>query len=188
MLKIRLTRIGKKHQPLYRIVLAEHARPVKGKFIEILGVYDPRGKQGEPKLNQERITHWIKQGAQVSPRVADILQKAGVVKGDETTVKQALAELAQKRSAKKKPKKEAEKSEEGSQEEDKSAEDKAEEKSEPTEEKKEEPAKEKSAEKKEEPKTEEKPAEKKPEAKDKKESSSEEEPPKEDDKKEDKSK
>lgn len=133
MLKIRLARIGKKNQPLYRIVLAEHARPVKNKFVEILGVYDPRGKQGEPKLNKERITYWIGQGAQVSPRVANILKQAGVVKGDEKAVKQALDELAQKKAAMRKPKKEAEKSEEGDKGDAKSAD----EKSEPTEDKKE---------------------------------------------------
>ncbi|MBU1178615.1 30S ribosomal protein S16 [Patescibacteria group bacterium] len=113
MLKIRLTRTGRKNQPLYRVVLAEHARPVKGKFIEVLGVYDPCGKQGEPKLEAERIKYWIGQGVQVSPRVASILQKAGVVKGDETTVAQALKKLAQKKAAMRKPKKEEEESEEG---------------------------------------------------------------------------
>lgn len=113
MLKIRLTRTGRKNQPLYRVVLAEHARPVKGKFIEVLGVYDPTSKQGEPKLEAERIKYWLGQGAQVSPRVAMILQKAGVVKGDEKAVTKALKKLAQKKAAMRKPKKEEEKLEEG---------------------------------------------------------------------------
>ncbi|MFH2104752.1 MAG: 30S ribosomal protein S16 [Parcubacteria group bacterium] len=192
MLKIRLTRTGRKNQPLYRVVLAEHARPVKGKFIEVLGVYDPRGKQGEPKLEAERIKYWLGQGAQVSPRVASILLKAGVVKGDETTVAQALKELAQKKAAMRKPKKEEEESKEGGDKGAVPAESKEEVK--PAEEAK--PAEEKEGPKveaKDEKKDESKPVpvadkkeEKKPEPKDKKEAPEKAEPTKTEDKKEEK--
>jgi len=153
-------------------------------------VYDPCGKQGEPKLEAERIKYWIGQGAQVSPRVASILQKAGVVKGDEKAVAKALKELSQKKAAMRKPKKEEEKKEEGGKGEAPAEDNEKEAK--PTEEakpaKEEEPKAEAKDEKKEEPK----PApveEKKSEPKDKTESKKSEEnsekdkKPKEDEKK-----
>jgi len=79
MLTIRLTRIGKRNQPMYRVVLAEHTKPANGKFIEILGHFDP--KSGKAELKKERIEYWLKQGSKVSQTVASMLKKQGV-KGD----------------------------------------------------------------------------------------------------------
>jgi len=73
MLKIRLTRRGKKNQPVYRIVVAEHTMPIKGKFIEMLGFYNPRSK--EIGLNKEKIEKWLKNGAKPSDTVAMLLKK-----------------------------------------------------------------------------------------------------------------
>ena len=73
MLRIRLTRTGKRNQPSYRIVVAEHARPVKGKFIEVLGNYNPRAKKLE--IDRSRVDHWVKQGAQPSATVAALLKR-----------------------------------------------------------------------------------------------------------------
>lgn len=77
MLRIRLTRIGRKGQPKYRMVVAEHARPVKAKFIEVLGQYDPTTKVID--VNKERISYWISVGAQPSQTAARLLKKDGMV-------------------------------------------------------------------------------------------------------------
>jgi small subunit ribosomal protein S16 len=71
MLVIRLQRVGKKNQPSYRVVLAEKTAPVKGKFIEILGNYNPRMKTRAFK--KERILYWLSKGVQASPTVHNLL-------------------------------------------------------------------------------------------------------------------
>jgi small subunit ribosomal protein S16 len=78
MLVLRLQRTGRKNLATYRIVAAEKARPVKGKFIEILGHYLPALKVAEVKVNTERATHWISKGAIPSDTVARILSKNGM--------------------------------------------------------------------------------------------------------------
>jgi len=80
-LKIRLARGGTKKRPHYRIVVAESRMPRDGRFIEKLGVYDPMLPQESParvKLDEERIKHWLKMGAQPSERIAFFLAKAGL--------------------------------------------------------------------------------------------------------------
>lgn len=79
MLIIRFHREGKKKSPAYRIVVAESSRPVRGKYLEKLGSYDPKSKAAN--LNAERISHWLNRGAQVSPTVHNLLVKKGLVKG-----------------------------------------------------------------------------------------------------------
>jgi small subunit ribosomal protein S16 len=76
MLKIRFTRTGKKDEAHYRIVVAEHTAPVLGRFIEILGHYDPKTKK--TVIKKERIEHWLKMGAKPSNTVAKLLQKEGL--------------------------------------------------------------------------------------------------------------
>jgi len=79
MLVIRLTRIGKKNQPAYRVVLADKKRAVKGKFQEILGNYNPRLKT--KALKAERIKYWISKGAQASPTVHNMLVSEKIISG-----------------------------------------------------------------------------------------------------------
>lgn len=79
MLVIRLTRVGKKNQPVYRVVLAEKTSPVKGKFIEILGFYNPRLKT--KALKADRIQYWLSKGAQASPTVYNLLVAEKLVDG-----------------------------------------------------------------------------------------------------------
>ncbi len=79
MLKISLQKTGKKNQPSYRVVLCEHTSPPQGKFIEILGHYNPRLKQ--KKFKKQRIEHWISKGAQVSPTVHNLLVDEKIIKG-----------------------------------------------------------------------------------------------------------
>lgn len=75
MLSIRLSRIGKKKKAFYRVVVIERTRPRNGRFIEIVGTYDPLKKPAEIKLNAERIQHWMGQGAQPSDTVRSFLRR-----------------------------------------------------------------------------------------------------------------
>ena len=77
MLKIRLQRVGRKNFPSFRIVLVEHTRPVKGKFLELLGFYNPLLKQ--KGLKKDRINYWLSQGVNVSPTVHNLLAQEGVI-------------------------------------------------------------------------------------------------------------
>ncbi len=79
MLVIRLTRIGKKNQPSYRVVLTEKTNPVRGKFIEILGSYSPRLKT--KALKAERIQYWLSKGAQLSDTVHNLLVNEKIITG-----------------------------------------------------------------------------------------------------------
>jgi len=79
MLKIRLQKTGKKNAPSYRVVLCEHTSPPQGKFIEILGHYNPRLKQ--KGFKKERIEHWISKGAQASPTVHNLLIDEKIIQG-----------------------------------------------------------------------------------------------------------
>ena len=78
MLKIRLQRIGKKNSPSYRVVLVEHTAPPKGKFLEILGSYNPKSKQ--KKFKKDRIEHWLSKGVQLSPTIHNLLVGEGILK------------------------------------------------------------------------------------------------------------
>jgi len=71
MLKIRLQKIGKKNAPSYRIALVEHTTSPQGKYIELLGTYNPRLKK--KSFKKERIEYWLTKGAQASPTVHNLL-------------------------------------------------------------------------------------------------------------------
>ena len=80
MLKIRLQRIGRRNDPHYRILVAEHtAGPKSNNFVEKVGTVNPKTK--EIQLKTDRITYWISVGAQPSGRVHNILVKEGIIKG-----------------------------------------------------------------------------------------------------------
>jgi len=97
MLKIRLQKTGKKNAPSYRIVLCEHTSPPQGKFIEILGHYNPRLKQ--KGFKKERIEHWISKGAQASPTVHNLLVDEGIVKGKKVKAWRAKKKLSEAKPA-----------------------------------------------------------------------------------------
>lgn len=78
MLRIRFTRTGKRNQPYFRIVIAEHWRKIKGKYIEILGHYNPRSK--EINLKKDRIKYWLSVGAQASPTIHNLLVNNKIIK------------------------------------------------------------------------------------------------------------
>ena len=77
MVKIRLTRTGKTHNPCYRIVVADQRSPRDGRFIAELGHYNPNSK--ELKVNEDAAKTWIGNGAQPTPTVKALLKKAGVI-------------------------------------------------------------------------------------------------------------
>lgn len=75
MLRIRLTRVGKKKQPTYRIVVADKRKARDGSFVEIVGHYDPRQDPALIHLKAERIRYWLGKGAQPSDTVRSFLRK-----------------------------------------------------------------------------------------------------------------
>jgi small subunit ribosomal protein S16 len=76
--KIRLMRVGKKKQPTYRVVVADSRNQRDGRFIEILGHYEPRHDPSSINLDADRAVHWLRHGAQPTETVAKILEVAGV--------------------------------------------------------------------------------------------------------------
>ena len=74
MLAIRLARYGKKKNPFYRVVVMDKRRPRNGRFVEVVGTYDPLKKPADIKLNAERIKYWLGCGAQPSDTVRSFLR------------------------------------------------------------------------------------------------------------------
>ena len=79
--KIRLTRIGAKKKPFYRIVAADSQSPRDGKFLEILGTYDPHQDPAEVKVKPELLKKWLDEGAKCSDTVAALLKSRGLLPG-----------------------------------------------------------------------------------------------------------
>lgn len=85
MLKIRLQRVGRKHQPAFRVVLTDSKNgPKSGKFLEVLGSYD--AKTGATVLKDERIKYWNSVGAQLSGSVNNLMVKKGKIRGKKVHV------------------------------------------------------------------------------------------------------
>ncbi len=85
MLVIRLSRRGKKHQPSYRIVVAEKRSKLTGEALDDLGSYNPFSKKAT--LNKERVNYWLKVGAKASPSLHNILVKEKAVEAKKVIVK-----------------------------------------------------------------------------------------------------
>jgi small subunit ribosomal protein S16 len=77
MVRIRLRRIGLKGQPTYRIIAADKESPRDGRFLEILGVYNPRTNPATIHIKEDRVFHWMKNGALPTESVAQIFKSAG---------------------------------------------------------------------------------------------------------------
>ena len=75
MLRIRLSRHGRKKDPHYRVVVAEKHKAREGRFVEIVGYYNPALKPVRLNLDLDRIEHWVKQGAQPSNTVRVLINK-----------------------------------------------------------------------------------------------------------------
>ncbi|MEI7792766.1 MAG: 30S ribosomal protein S16 [Candidatus Berkelbacteria bacterium] len=87
MLKIRLTRVGKKNSPAYRVVVAEQKKAVKRKFIEIIGHYNPISQPKEIVIKKDRALFWIGQGAQPSDTVNNLMCELGILDKSKKIVK-----------------------------------------------------------------------------------------------------
>lgn len=74
--RIRLTRMGRKKKPMYRIVVANSEAPRDGKFLEVVGTYDPMKNPAEVRIKQDRVQAWLEMGAQPSETVKNLLSKA----------------------------------------------------------------------------------------------------------------
>ncbi len=79
MVRIRLRRVGLKGQPSYRIVAAEKESPRDGRFLEILGFYNPRTQPHTVQLKEDRVFEWLKNGAQPSESVVKIFNSVGLM-------------------------------------------------------------------------------------------------------------
>ena len=78
MVKLRLRRVGKKKQPTYKIVAADSRAARPGKYLEAIGVYNPRLNPMLIELKEDRLFHWLKNGAQPSDTVRSLLQRKGL--------------------------------------------------------------------------------------------------------------
>jgi small subunit ribosomal protein S16 len=101
MVRIRLRRVGGKKQPSYRIVAIEKESPRDGRFLEILGSYNPRTEPPTLEFEESRIYEWMSQGAQPSDSVRQLFQSAGLLerferykKGESSEVLAAEAQAA----------------------------------------------------------------------------------------------
>ncbi len=79
MVRIRLRRMGLRHQPTYRVVVADKESPRDGRFLEILGSYNPRTNPFTLQLSEDRVYHWMSVGAQPSESVLKLFKAVGLV-------------------------------------------------------------------------------------------------------------
>jgi small subunit ribosomal protein S16 len=84
--RLRLTRKGTKKRPYYRLVAADSEAPRDGRFLEILGTYNPIKDPAEIKIDKEKIGRWIEKGAIATESVKAILKKEGLLKVPTTTI------------------------------------------------------------------------------------------------------
>ena len=79
MVRIRFRRIGLKGQPSYRIVAADKEAPRDGRFLEILGFYNPRTNPSTLTIKEDRVYHWMKNGALPTESVAQVFKSSGLL-------------------------------------------------------------------------------------------------------------
>ena len=85
MLKIRLQRVGRRHEPVFRVVVVDsHAGPKAGKAVEVIGSYDPRFNKSQ--IKGDRVKHWMSVGAQISPSLNNILVSEKIIEGKKINV------------------------------------------------------------------------------------------------------
>ncbi|HEU0073577.1 MAG TPA: 30S ribosomal protein S16 [Dehalococcoidia bacterium] len=79
MLKIRLARVGKKKQPTYRVVIADARAPRDGKYVEIVGSYNPRTEPDTFVIDEDKVKDWLSKGAQPTMRMRKLLARQGLM-------------------------------------------------------------------------------------------------------------
>lgn len=93
MLKIRLARVGKRKKPVYRLIVSENTKDTYGRFLEILGHYNPFTKVIE--VNKDRILYWISKGAQPSPTAHNLLVDQNVIQADKVKASKSKKKKAE---------------------------------------------------------------------------------------------
>ena len=78
--KIRLTRMGSKKRPSYRIVATDSRSPRDGKYLELIGFYNPLANTAEIRINEEVALKWLRNGAILTDTAKDLFSKAGIMK------------------------------------------------------------------------------------------------------------
>jgi small subunit ribosomal protein S16 len=113
--KIRLRRMGAKNRPMYRFVATDSRMPRDGRFIEILGYYNPIERPTQVKVNEEKIYYWLKQGATPTDTVNSLFKQIGLLrkwemvkKGEDVSQITLATQLKEKTKKKKRKVKEAE--------------------------------------------------------------------------------
>jgi small subunit ribosomal protein S16 len=79
--RVRLTRVGGKKNPIWRVVVADQRSPRDGRFIELIGHYNPQTEPSEIVLDEERLRHWLGRGAQPSHTVRKLMRAKGLAPG-----------------------------------------------------------------------------------------------------------
>ncbi|MBE6138271.1 MAG: 30S ribosomal protein S16 [Firmicutes bacterium] len=77
--KLRLKRMGAKKRPFYRVVAADSRGPRDGKFIELIGTYNPITEPAEIKIDEEKAMKWLRNGAEPTDTVRDLLKRQGII-------------------------------------------------------------------------------------------------------------
>jgi len=78
MVKIRLRRVGRRHNPIYRVVVADSRSPRDGSFIAVIGHYNPQTDPATVRIDREQALLWLSRGAKPTDTVASLLTKAGI--------------------------------------------------------------------------------------------------------------
>jgi small subunit ribosomal protein S16 len=109
-----MRRIGRRNRPYYRIVATDHRRAREGKFLEILGTYDPVVKPAVVKLFEDRLSHWLNEGAEPSDTVRTLLRQVGFTpkylkakKGEDVSTIEVKSTIKERRKKTKRMKKAA---------------------------------------------------------------------------------
>ena len=76
--KLRLTRVGSKKNPIYRVVVADSRSPRDGRFIDIVGRYNPQTNPSTIELDEDKVRHWLGNGAQPTEAVARLIKVKGI--------------------------------------------------------------------------------------------------------------
>ena len=80
MVKIRLMRLGGKHKPFYRLVVADSRSPRSGRYIEAIGYYNPTTEPSTIKIDEAKVIAWLKKGARPSDAARVLLQRTGILR------------------------------------------------------------------------------------------------------------
>jgi len=98
MLTIRLSRVGKKNKPMYRLIISEKSKDPYGRALEILGSYNPHTKELQAK--GERIKYWLSKGSQMSPTVNNLLIEKNIIEGEKVKASKARKKKKEKEESK----------------------------------------------------------------------------------------